>query len=427
MAKNSRIVNDVFNKLTKGLDVWNKPVKTMELDPEGKRITVPLWQYELQKLPLGLSTQDISKLSPEEYAKAAQPKKGDIPQEAIKPQKIETPLKTQTPIETGKTTNIPSTPSKPPEDIVTDPVKLLTQKLKEAKPLRGQQEEIYKNARAQKYAKLMSARARKGGEKGYFAELGALKGEMPKVEYESIRQSLSQESVDELFNRINQANIGEWEKINAKTGLSKLLGTEGVGVPTRNELKLLRDVYGDEFTKTLLDKRPLLQKILSGFESVANLPKSIMATSDLSGPLRQGVFFVGRPKQWVPAFKNMLKSFASEGAYKQTMDEIASRPSYKLMRDNKLALTDLGSNLSTREEAFMSDLVEKIPGFGLGARASNRAYTSFLNKLRADVFDDMLQKGKDLGIADDPKFMKDMVSFVNAATGRGDLPKSGGR
>ena len=77
--------------------------------------------------------------------------------------------------------------------------------------------------------------------------------------------------------------------------------------------------------------------------------------------------------------------------------------------------------MTSREEAFMSNLAEKIPGFGHLARGSDRAYTGFLNKLRADVFDDLVSKAKLTG-SDNPNMAKDIATFVNAATGRGSLP-----
>jgi len=62
----------------------------------------------------------------------------------------------------------------------------------------------------------------------------------------------------------------------------------------------------------------------------------------------------------------------------------------------------------------MSSWAEKVPG----VRASNRAYTAFLNKLRMDVFADLVEKNnlqKDLPEA------RVMADFINTATGRGSL------
>jgi hypothetical protein len=95
------------------------------------------------------------------------------------------------------------------------------------------------------------------------------------------------------------------------------------------------------------------------------------------------------------------------------------------MREHNLALTDMGQ-LSKREEAFMSSLAEKIPGIGIGIKASNRAYSGFLNKLRADVFDDMVRKAKEMGI-EDPTTLRGIADYVNTATGRGSLGKLEGK
>lgn len=296
--------------------------------------------------------------------------------------------------------------------------------LRKAKPLRREQEAVlYRAARKEKFAKMMSARGRVGGEAGFRAELGSLKGDLPKMQFEDLRKSLTQTDIDGLFNRINESRIGEWEKVNAKTGLSKMLG-EGAGgsVPTKGEIALLDEVFGKEFTDALLDKRSLWQKFMAISGDLLNVPRSLMASFDLSAPLRQGVFLVGRPKQWGPAFGTMFKAMSSENAYKSILDDIAARPSYELMREYKLALTRPTSVLAQGEEAFMSNLAANIPGIGIGVKASDRAYSGFLNKLRADVFDDILKQGQKLGLGDDPKFLESLASFVNAATGRGNMP-----
>jgi len=108
------------------------------------------------------------------------------------------------------------------------------------------------------------------------------------------------------------------------------------------------------------------------------------------------------------------------------MAGIKERPNYILMREANLALTDMGPQLLSREEQFMSNLAEKIPLFGKLARGSNRAYSGFLNKLRADVFDDLVSKAlknSESGKLSD-KLLNDLGSFINSATGRGNLNKT---
>jgi len=133
----------------------------------------------------------------------------------------------------------------------------------------------------------------------------------------------------------------------------------------------------------------------------------------------------------------MMKSWASEEGFKAAQDSIASRALFKkradpltgkvlpsFADDAGLKLTDL-TDLTKREEAIMSTWAEKVPG----VRRSNRAYTSFLNNLRADVFESLI---KDAGIlGGDPRknlpLARAIADYVNTATGRGklsiDIPK----
>lgn len=306
---------------------------------------------------------------------------------------------------------------------ILSPVQKITQALQEAKPIRGQQEALYAKARSQQAARLAGVGSSVKGEKGYFAQLGQLKGQLPKAQFEGVRNKIQQSDIDELFNVVeNKAIFSPFEKVNAKTALSKLLGSEGGQVPTKSELSLLGEVFPPEMIDAILSNRTNFQKLMSIGGNVINIPRAMMATADLSAPLRQGVFLVGRPKQWVPAFKDMFKYAFSEDAYKGLAEQIQSRPTYKAMRQNKLAITDMGPNMSSREEAFMSNLPEKIPIFGSIAKGSNRAYSGFLTKLRADVFDDLYKKAGEQGLLkDNPKVAEDIAKFVNAATGRGTL------
>jgi hypothetical protein len=306
---------------------------------------------------------------------------------------------------------------------IIDPIEKITNALKVAKPLEQEQGKIYSQIRSKQAGALTGIGEQMGGESAYYKKLGQLKGEMPKVQFESIRKSVTQEDINEIFNRVEKSNLSVFEKVSAQGALTKLLGAQGGSVPTKSELLLLNEVFPPEFIQAVLENRSGFQKALSLAEGFLNLPRAVMATADLSAPLRQGIFLVGRPKQWIPAFKNMFKYAFNENAYKNLADDIKTRPNAKLYREANLAITDNSPILGNREEMFMSNLTEKIPVFGKIAGGSNRAYSGFLNKLRVDVFDDLVNSARKQGIEVDGKVLQDIGSFVNSATGRGSLPK----
>jgi hypothetical protein len=171
----------------------------------------------------------------------------------------------------------------------------------------------------------------------------------------------------------------------------------------------------------LLDGKEV-KKAINTFYNVLNIPRTLMSTADLSAPFRQGIFMVGSKNFW-KGIPEMLKQFYSEEHHDFIRDEIMNRPTYPLMQQAKLAITG-GERLQSREEAFMSTFVEKIPVFGKLSRASERAYSGFLNKLRADTFDSLVKDYEKAGInlkLTNPKALHDIAKFTNAATGRGDM------
>lgn len=168
---------------------------------------------------------------------------------------------------------------------------------------------------------------------------------------------------------------------------------------------------------------------------VFNFPRGVMASWDLSAPLRQGLPLIHKKEFWT-ALKPMMKSWASEEGFQASQAAIAERPLFKKRFDdlgNKLPsfaddaglkLTDL-TDLTNREEALMSTWAEKVPF----VRPSNRAYTAFLNNLRADVFENLVKNANILGgnVKESLPLARALADFVNTASGRGklsvDIPK----
>jgi hypothetical protein len=304
-----------------------------------------------------------------------------------------------------------------------DPEEKLLKAVKEAKPLTSAQKRAYNAARAERAGNVDKIQQEGGGVEGYYKQLGALKGSLPKVDFQSFAKHFTEDDFNTLFHKITASNyLMPLEKVSAQTALLKLLGAEGAKVPSPSELRLLGEVFKPDLVETLSKNRPLAEKLWNNTLSALNIPRTMMASFDLSAPLRQGVFLIGSKSFWT-SFGTMFKVFGSEKAYNGLMQSIKDRPTYQLMRKAGLSITNHGHNLEEREEAFMSRIATKLPGVS----HSERAYEGFLNKLRADTFDNLVKQYQKAGInlEHNPKALRDIAKFVNSATGRGELKAFG--
>jgi len=184
-----------------------------------------------------------------------------------------------------------------------------------------------------------------------------------------------------------------------------------------NRIKYGRDIIS--MNEYVADLKPGMNAI-DQFTNVANVPRALMATLDVSAPGRQGFGMITRKSFW-KNLKPMFKALFSENAYADIQADIITRPNYDKMKKAGLRLSGLGDKLTEREEAFMTNLLDKIPGI----RGSERAYTSFLSKLRADAFDDFVRKAELAGedVSKQGRVIKDLADVVNNFTGAGRLGK----
>ena len=149
---------------------------------------------------------------------------------------------------------------------------------------------------------------------------------------------------------------------------------------------------------------------------VANIPRAVMTSMDFSGVGRQGaVIMFSRPGMTAKGLAPMVRSFFSVGQARKTEQKIKARRNYELAVTAGLEVTQFeGGTLSTREEAFQTPWVERIPGVA----GSSRAYTMFLTKLRMDMFDFMAEKLARTGRPTSSE-AKAIANYINIATGRG--------
>lgn len=191
------------------------------------------------------------------------------------------------------------------------------------------------------------------------------------------------------------------------------------------KLKAAHEMAKAEFHRGLIRDRMANasagQKVWRGVKEALNLPRNIMASWDVSAVLRQGGFIaLGNPARAAQSLAPMFRSLASERAAVMVEQEILSRPNAPVYRQAKLYLAPHESlHLSAMEEAMMSRLAGKIPGL----RASNRAYITFLNKLRADSFDALKESIESRGAPLNQVELEAIANYINVATGRGNLYK----
>lgn len=201
--------------------------------------------------------------------------------------------------------------------------------------------------------------------------------------------------------------------------------------------KLRQDFRSRQFFAEL-QQRSRAKRYLDNTASGLNMARAVMTSFDLSALLRQGGFVaLGHPVRAAESIPDMLKAFISERAALNVENDIKDRDNAPLYKRAGLQITDDSGSLSKMEEAYMTRFLNKLerkPGqparnfartvFNVATapvRGSARAYSTFLNKLRADSFDAMLaslQRGAEPTDAE----IKAIANYINVATGRGKVP-----
>jgi len=171
----------------------------------------------------------------------------------------------------------------------------------------------------------------------------------------------------------------------------------------------------------LLDK----DNMKENFIRVVGLPRSLRSSFDLSAPFRQGlVGTIAHPKSGAKAMYQMFAQVFSEKNYENWIVEYKQSSDWALAEKSGLFITD-ETDIHQREEEFISDLGEKLPlGIGKGVRASARAYSGYLNVLRADIFKNGVKSFEKRGYTfdSDPEVFEQWADFTNNMTCRGKMP-----
>lgn len=297
----------------------------------------------------------------------------------------------------------------------------ITNLIREARPVRAEQ----KILRTEELGRRVSEAERLAAEVPALEKAAvstrALKGQLPTAEFAPVAEKVTVQEMDDVFKQVWSSDALYFDKLNTDIALKKIL-IEGK-LPTAGEEKLLARFLGEDFVKALRSKAGLGKKVRTAILDVLNIPRAVLASWDMSNPGRQGLLLlIGRPKRSLPAFKPMIRAHFSEKATLQIDEAIRLRPNFARAESAGLyhAPIERGAGtLAGRQEEFMSKFAEKIPG----VRMSERSFITYGNKIRADVFDDIIAKWERNGANITVGLEKKLAGYLNAATGRGSLGK----
>jgi hypothetical protein len=165
------------------------------------------------------------------------------------------------------------------------------------------------------------------------------------------------------------------------------------------------------------------------FQNTQAFIRTLMTSYDISAPGRQGKGLITHGGFW-RSFDDMFRAWGSENAAKAVQDSIVNHPSGFFQPTIKIKSgVNAGKFTSIAEQAglayggkqgrpemFGSKLAEKLPG----VKASERAYTAFLDKARSDVFAKLygqaVKEGR--GTSD---VARQIADSINISTGIGRL------
>jgi hypothetical protein len=302
----------------------------------------------------------------------------------------------------------------------------LTAAIKRAKRLHPQKERMISQEKSRRVAIAQKIRERETGEQALFYSRRPLKGEYPVPAFTT--PDIAPADRYYLMESLRTSKMPYFRYQDTGRALLKVLGVgdaPGGTMPTRREVALLERHFGKGIAKALLGKRSAGKKVWDATLEIINIPRATLASIDMSFPLRQGGMLIpGHPKQWAKSFGQMIKAGrpGTKGKeYARYLEDLAESNRYAdLRRRAGIEVTEWGmSNITAREEPFLSSWAEWIPG----VKWSNRVFTTMSNQLRINVFDDVARNWERAGMswATHPTEYKKLASFLNHATGRGTI------
>lgn len=223
--------------------------------------------------------------------------------------------------------------------------------------------------------------------------------------------------IDKISERIEAGDFSKAEK--------PVIMLDAEAIKLKQQLRDLKHSWNVQLKKDELANRTKTEKAKDLFVDVINVPRSLMASLDFSMPLRQAAMFtISHPVIAAKAMGEMFSQAFSQRRFEAFLQELKNTPEYNLMEESGLYISDPDAlHLSAREEQFMSNLAERIPVWGVLVKGSQRAAIAYLNKMRADLFNQGATQFEKDGLTPEehPELYKAWAHYINNGTGRGKL------
>jgi hypothetical protein len=212
---------------------------------------------------------------------------------------------------------------------------------------------------------------------------------------------------------------------------AKQIRKEWVDAKKKKDLAILQAEYDGLSAK---------DKAIEVLNKVINIPRTLMATGDLSMVFIQGgpaLAYTGEVKE---AFKKMGTAAFNQANFDSHLREMKDSPRWELMQKLNLAIVDPDSPFSLAQDElfFARNYVDRIGEYKVagskwlnpfrlvskGNQASERAYVMYLNKLRFDIFNKIASEYEAQGMTNEnrPELYEATAKFVNNITGKGSVP-----
>lgn len=249
--------------------------------------------------------------------------------------------------------------------------------------------------------------------------IAVMKGQATNDERLGAYKKRTKKSIDEIKRKTAE---GEFEKAD-----KSILELDEEAQKLKDEYREARAEFETAIERDKLARRSTREKVVDYSLEPFRAIRTIKASMDFSAPLRQGfITTISHPGVASKAAAQMFKQAFSKKAFNRWLADLKESPAYQMMEKSGLYIADPNTlKLAAKEEQFMSNLAEKIPVIGSLIKGSERAYVAYLNKMRADIF----QQGVAAFEAEGKTFQNSralyegLANYINNATGRGGLGK----